>query len=153
MNNTDCFDLDRTGVARYFFWSVVLSVFMATVWFFGAGLVLAPIYAVTFGPWLSRAQASALRYWLEGYTLRIDSGVFFLKRKSIPLDRVTDVVLAQGPLMRFFNIWRLDIQTAGTGTHGVAEGYLFGVYNPESVRDRLIAARDQSVGTKSIHGV
>ena len=94
-----------------------------------------------------------LRDWLDGFTLRIDSGVFFLKRKSIPLDRVTDVVLDQGPLLRFCKIWRLDIQTAGAGAQNRAEGCLFGVLNPESVRDQLIAARDKAVGTKSVHGV
>jgi len=153
MDAKDCFEMDRGNVARYFYFSAVALVFVATVWFFGAGLVIAPIYAFTLGPWLSRAQAAAQRYWLEGFTLRIDSGVFFLKRKSIPLDRVTDVVLNQGPLLRFFNIWRLDIQTAGTGTQCSAEGHLYGIVNPESVRDRLIAARDQAVGAKSVHGV
>lgn len=153
MDPKDCFEMDRGSVARYFYWSMVLAILAIAIWFFGAGLVLALIYAVTFGPWLSRAQAAAQRYWLEGFTLRIDAGVFFLKRKSIPLDRVTDVVLNQGPLLRFFNIWRLDIQTAGTGTQGTAEGYLYGVLNPESVRDRLIAARDKAVGAKSVHGV
>jgi putative membrane protein len=153
MDAKDCFEMDRGNVARYFYISAVVLVLVATIWFFGAGLVIAPIYALTLGPWLSRAQAAALCYWLEGFTLRIDSGVFFLKRKSIPLDRVTDVVLSQGPLLRFCKIWRLDIQTAGAGAQNRAEGCLFGVLNPESVRDRLIAARDQAVGAKSVHGV
>lgn len=153
MDAKDCFEIDRANVARYFYWSVILAIVAIGVWFFGVGLGVAILYALTFGPWLSRAQAAAQRYWLEGYTLRIDSGVFFLKRKSIPLDRVTDVVLVQGPLLRFFNIWRLDIQTAGAGAQSSAEGHLFGVLNPESVRDRLIAARDQAVGAKSVHGV
>jgi putative membrane protein len=153
MDAKECFEIDRGSVARYFYWSVILAILAIGVWFFGIGLGVAILYALTLGPWLSRAQAAAQRYWLEGFTLRIDSGVFFLKRKSIPLDRVTDVVLNQGPLLRHFNLWRLDIQTAGTGTQGTAEGYLYGIVNPESVRDRLIAARDQAVGAKSVHGV
>jgi membrane protein YdbS with pleckstrin-like domain len=153
MDPKECFEMDRGSVARYFYWFTILGILAVGVWIFGIGLGLAILYAVTFGPWLSRAQAAALRYWLDGFTLRIDCGVFFLKRKSIPLDRVTDVVLNQGPLLRFFNIWRLDIQTAGTGAQGTAEGHLYGIVNPESVRDRLIAARDQAVGAKSVHGV
>ena len=57
MNNTECFDMDRVNVARYFYLAAVLLVLVTTIGFFGAGLVLALIYAVTFGPWLSRAQA------------------------------------------------------------------------------------------------
>jgi uncharacterized membrane protein YdbT with pleckstrin-like domain len=153
MDPKDCFEMDRGNVARYYYWSAILATVVIGVLTFGIGLGFALLYALTFGPWLSRTQATAQRYWLEGFTLRIDSGVFFLKRKSIPLDRVTDVVLNQGPFLRYFNLWRLDIQTAGTGAQGTAEGYLYGIVNPESVRDRLIAARDQAVGAKSVHGV
>ena len=42
--------------------------------------------------WLARKQALALRYWIQQSVLRIDEGVIYLKRKSIPLDRITDVV-------------------------------------------------------------
>ncbi len=153
MKDAEYFDLDRPSIARYFYLLAILFCIAVFIWFFGAGLVLALLYAMFLGPWLPRAQADAERYWLDGFTLRIDSGVFFLKRKSIPLDRVTDVVLVQGPLLRFFNIWRLDIQTAGTGAQGSAEGHLYGIRNPESIRDMLIATRDKAVGAKSVHGV
>lgn len=153
MDDKTCFEIDRGNVARYFYWNAILAILFIGVWIFGAGIAVAIVWGLTLGHWLARAQSNALRYWLEGFTLRIDSGVFFLKRKSIPLDRVTDVVLSQGPLLRYFHIWRLDIQTAGTGTHGSAEGYLFGIVDPESVRDQLIAARDKAVGAKSVHGV
>lgn len=95
---------------------------------------------------LPSKQASALKYWLDGSTLRIDEGVVILKRKSIPLDRITDVVMIQGPIMRLCGIWSLQIQTAGSNQQG-PEGALHGVVDPESVRDNLMAARDSVVGT------
>lgn len=77
--------------------------------------------------------------------MRVDQGVFFLKRKAIPLDRVTDIVMAQGPLMRMCGIWGLQVQTAGTGQQ-TAEAILYGVLDPETVRDQLLAARDKAAG-------
>jgi membrane protein YdbS with pleckstrin-like domain len=137
------FSIQRRQVARYFYWMQILMIIVVGIWFCGAGLVLAILHAFTLGPWLSRKQADALHYWLDGTTLRVDQGVFFLKRKAIPLDRVTDVVLAQGPLMKVCGIWELRIQTAGTG-QSVPEATLYGISDPEAVRDMLLMTRDEA---------
>ena len=138
------FSIQRRAVARYFYWMQILMIVIVGVWFCGGGLVLAILHAFTLGPWLSRKQADALHYWLDGSTLRVDHGVFFLKRKAIPLDRVTDVVLAQGPLMKVWGVWELRVQTAGTG-QSVPEATLYGITDPEAARDMLLAARDETV--------
>jgi len=150
------FKIDERKVARYFYCSCILigiafgviSCILITIAFgimtFGIGLVAAVIYAFIFSPWLSRRQAAALIYTLDGTTLRIDQGVYFLKRKAIPLDRVTDIVVTQGPFMRWCGLWRLDIQTAGSGQEQ-AEGLLYGLCDPEAVRDQLLSARDRAV--------
>jgi membrane protein YdbS with pleckstrin-like domain len=140
------FSLHRDQIADYFFWHTILLILLTSIWFFGLGILLAVGYAVTLGMWLPRQQAGALRYWLEGSTLRVDQGVYFLKRKAIPLDRITDVVLAQGPLLRHFGIWTLNIQTAGTGGQALPEAILYGLANPETIRDELLQARDQAAG-------
>ena len=139
----NAFPVDQWQVARYFLYSQALSILFAGLCIFGVGIVLAPLYLFTLGPWLSQRQAEALRYRLDGRTLRVDQGVFFLKRKAIPLDRVTDVVLTQGPLMRWCGIWALQIQTAGTG-EARPEATLFGLVEPEAIHDFLLKARDEA---------
>lgn len=104
-------------------------------------LTLGVISALSLAWWTSKLWANALRYWLDGTTLRIDSGIFFLQRSAIPLDRVTDIKLVQGPLMSACGIWGLGIQTAGSGGEQ-PEAILYGLENPEQVRDLLIATRD-----------
>jgi putative membrane protein len=64
-----------------------------------------------------------------------------LKRKSIPLDRITDVVLVQGPFMRMARIWSLQIQTAGSNQQG-PKGALQGIVDAKVVRDNIMNARD-----------
>ena len=46
----------------------------------------------------------------------------------------TDVILVQGPLMRWCGIWGLQVQTAGTG-QGMAEATLYGLSDPAGTRD------------------
>jgi membrane protein YdbS with pleckstrin-like domain len=138
----DGYRIQRDEVARYLFWAPILIILLIGIWFFGAGIVVAIIYSFTIGKWLPQKQAAALQYWLDGSTLRVDQGVYFLKRKAIPLDRVTDVILAQGPLLRHFGLWTLNIQTAGAGGQAVAEAVLLGLESPEEIRDELLKARD-----------
>jgi putative membrane protein len=142
------FPIKTKAVASYAYWQTILMLVLVFGWFFGAGVVLAVVYALTFGHWLSRNQAEALQYWLDGRTLMVNEGVFFLKRKSIPLDRITDIVMAQGPLLRFFGLWQLNIQTAGAGQPR-AEASLYGLVQAAEVRDTLLQARDRAAGTQS----
>jgi len=139
------FEIDREAVYRYLRTLVTLIMVLAGVWVFGAGLVLGLLWYFAIGPWVHRRQVEALRYRLDGATLRIDSGFIFLSRKSIPLDRVTDVVLVQGPLLRYFGLWQMRIQTAGTGQQ-MPEGAMVGIPDPDAARDLIMRRRDEAAG-------
>lgn len=45
-------------------------------------------------------------------------GMFVRMEKTVPLDRITDPGLVQGPLVRPFDIEALSIETAGKSSHG-----------------------------------
>ena len=136
------FEIQRPQVGRYFYWGAILATTAMGALIFGFGALAAPVYALTFGPWLSRKQAEVLEYKLCETHLFVHQGVFFVKRKTIPLDRITDIVLTQGPLLRYFDIWRLDIQTAGSGQQR-SEACLYGLIDPEQAKTMILAARDR----------
>ena len=135
------FQIKRPQVQKYFYWTYTLMTALIGVFIFGFGALAAVVYALTFGPWLSHRQAQVLDYQLHETYLFVNQGVFFIQRKTIPLDRITDIVLSQGPLLRFFGLWRLDVQTAGCGQQ-VAEAYLYGLTEPEEAKDEILKARD-----------
>lgn len=87
--------------------------------------------------------AKTLRYSLDGSTLRIEEGVLIRRQKSIPLDRVTDLEMIQGPLMRFFGLWKICVQTAGSAQQR-PEGVLHGLSEPQRTRDIIMEARDRA---------
>lgn len=136
--------LDREAAQSYIF-VVQLLVYGVLIGLctFGIAFVGWWIYYFVFGKWLIERQCEEFNYRVEGRTLRADWGVFFLKRKAIPLDRVTDFVLVQGPVMRMFNIWALQVQTASTGT-AMPEATLIAIENPEQIRDELLKRRDEA---------
>ena len=115
--------------------------------FLGCMIFVAPwVATLIFVCWLCPQQAKNLRYRLEDSTLRADGGVFFLFRKSIPLERITDVALVQGPLLRFFDIWAMRIQTAGSAQ---CEATLWGVREPDKMRALILAQRQGVYGEKA----
>lgn len=141
LSSQQTFRIQRDKVARYFYWVHIALILSVGVWFFGLGILIALVYALTVGEWLPHKQANALRYWLDGSTLRVEEGVYTLKRKAIPLDRITDLVLYQPFFIRPFDIWILTVQTSGMGM-GAPEAVLFGLNNPEAIRDQILQARD-----------
>jgi membrane protein YdbS with pleckstrin-like domain len=161
--NQTTFEIDASRLVRYFrlrygipvlffyfmlaltVWAVVqspkVSLLHPIVLMLFALVAVATLLAIVGPP----IQVRALRYWMDGTTLRIDQGNVVRQCKSIPLDRVTDIEMAQGPLMRACGVWTLKIQTAGS-TDREPEGRLWATVNAESVRDAIVAHRDKAVG-------
>ena len=152
------FEIERRRVTRYFRvrWVLPLAVvfsFLALSTFPAADGdvfhpavlaslgVLAVVVMLTFI--IAALHANSLKYWIDGTTLRINEGIVVRRFKSIPLDRVTDIQMVQGPVMRVCGIWSLQVQTAG-GAQQAPEGTIWGDCNPESVRDTIMAIRDKA---------
>jgi len=84
------------------------------------------------------AYIKTLRYQLSGDDLRLDSGVFWKKRKVIPLHKITNVNTLQGPFERLFGLGHLNIQTAGHGASTSPEGKLVGLEEFEKIKEEVM---------------
>ena len=73
--------------------------------------------------------------------LVVKCGIFFKEEKSIPLEKITDVGLSQGPLMRMFGLYRLSFETAGQSGNGALVS-LLGVVNASEFREAILAQKD-----------
>ena len=120
--------------ARPGFWAIV-----HTAW-----ILVAALLSWLGTRWYVNKSVEALKYEIDGDTVRIHQGVFNWERKAIPLDRVTDIMLSQGIIMRRFGIWKVDLQTASQGGMG-AEGTMLGIGNPKHVRNLLLEARSTAM--------
>jgi putative membrane protein len=82
--------------------------------------------------------------------LEIKTGVFFRKESTIPLNRVTDLRLHDGPVMRHYGLRGLKVETAGSsGQSSGSEGNLIGVVDAEDFRNAVLAQRQSVVDAES----
>ena len=76
--------------------------------------------------------------WIKSDHIRIESGVWWRRIKTIPFRMITDIKAMQGPLMRVFNLGNLNIQTAGMGAQNVAEGVLRGLFDYKEKQTEIL---------------
>lgn len=72
----------------------------------------------------------------------VKRGVFNKEEKSIPLEKITDVAMVQGPLMRLFNLYRLSFETAGQSAQGALVS-LIGINEADTFRETILAQKDK----------
>ncbi len=107
------------------------------------------LFITAFLLWHAKQYTNNLEYQVEDNILYIQEGVFTYQRKSIPLDRVTDIRMVQTLLMRWVGIWRIHVQTAGIGSAG-PEGVLWGIESPKAVRQQLLTLRQAAVNREIV---
>ena len=142
--------------------------FWMTLLFFVAILMtipLVPFWILGWGQWYSRASLEAMSCVLTEKSVIIRRGIFFKKEKNIPLEKITDITMKQGPIMRHFGLERIIFETAGQNNNGSAEGSLLGIMNAREFRDAVRIEREKfanksnetqmevSAGTKTLDDI
>lgn len=123
------------------YWTLLWCIVSA---FTVVGLVLVPIVAV--GVWfLSGKTLAAMSARLLERKLVVKRGILFVVEKSIPLEKITDVALSQGPLMRLFGLYRLSFETAGQSAPGALVS-LIGVNDSGAFREAILAQKEKLSG-------
>ena len=62
------------------------------------------------------------------------------------MDKIQDLTVKEGPLLRALGLRSLKIETAGQGTPGGSEADLIGIIDPLEFRNRVIAQKDVMMG-------
>ena len=149
------------GFLRYrllVFWTVVSLNWLGPWGLFLAGLVqgemelvvLSGVYAailliIQFCVYFAVRIDYDMRYYIvTDRSLRIREGAFIVKEKTISFANVQNLRVVQGPLMRWFGIWHLRVDTAGGG--GSRDGdskrvphhvQMAGIETAHEVRDQI----------------
>lgn len=132
----------ETKLKTYWFLQVLL-IFAATV----VGIVLAPFWVLGWGQWWSKRRFENLRCILYEHSLVVRRGVLFKVEKTIPLDKIQDLTVREGPLLRAFGLRSLKIETAGQSSpQGQADAHLVGVVDPRDFRDQVLRQKDRMLG-------
>lgn len=121
------------------------------------GIVALPVWYVI-GKWATRKYLATHKCTLTDKSLKVAKGLFIKVEKTVPLDRITDLGIVQGPLMRYFDIEALSVETAGNST-AASLVKLQGIKDGRAFRDLVLAQRDKvalavqpGVGNETVSG-
>jgi putative membrane protein len=99
-------------------------------------LLWIPIGLMLTGRYLDRMDCV-----LTAKALKVKKGILVRVEKTIPLDKITDMAVVQGPIMRYFDICKLTVETAGQSGPGALVA-LIGIVDAKSFRESVLEQRD-----------
>lgn len=104
------------------------------------GIVLLPIW-FAIGLWVTGHYLRRMSCTLGEKTLHVRKGVLRRVEKTVPLDKITDIGIVQGPIMRYLGLEALSVETAGQSTPG-ALIKLIGIVETRQFRAAVLRQRD-----------
>jgi len=104
------------------------------------GIPFLPFWIVL-GLIFTKRYLASMECVLTSKMLKIKKGIFTRIEKTIPLEKVTDMGMVQGPIMRMFDLHTLTVETAGQSGQGALVS-LTGIIDPKGFREAVLAQRD-----------
>ncbi|MEM9158261.1 MAG: PH domain-containing protein [Verrucomicrobiota bacterium] len=97
---------------------------------------------IPLGLYLTGRHLKSIRCVLTNKSLKVSKGIFVKTEKTIPLEKITDLGMVQGPLMRHFGIEQLTVETAGQSGMG-ALVQVQGIIDARAFRQNVLDQKDQ----------
>ncbi len=85
---------------------------------------------------------------LTDKALKVKKGIFVRIEKTIPLEKITDMGMVQGPIMRYFDLHTLTVETAGQSGQGALVS-LTGIIDAKLFREAVLNQREAISATSS----
>lgn len=101
-----------------------------------------------FGLVFTKRYLASMECLLTEKALEIRKGVFVRVEKTIPLEKITDMGMVQGPVMRHFDLYTLTVETAGQSAPGALVS-LTGIVDAKSFRKAVLSQREAVSKTSS----
>lgn len=128
---------------------------VCTYWLLSGGIAIActfigiPLLLLWFpiGLVVTKRYLDSMECTLTDKALKVKKGVFVKVEKTIPLEKITDMGMVQGPIMRAFDLHTLSVETAGQSGVGALVA-LTGIVDAPSFREAVLNQRE-AVSEKS----
>ncbi len=135
----------ETKLKTYWFLQVLLGLVVSII-----GIPVALFWVLGWGQWWTKRRFENLRCILYERSLVVKRGVLFKVEKTIPLDKIQDLTVREGPLLRAFGLRSLKIETAGQSSpQGQADANMVGVVDPRDFRDQVLRQKDRMLGASA----
>jgi len=136
-------EFDRGAIKKYYVWQWVL-ICVCTVFLIPVLPIALLIIFMVMDRYLDRLSCT-----LTERTLEIKKGLLNRVESTVPLEKVTDLQMYQGPIMRALGLHGFKVETAGQ-SGGAAGGSLvnmLGIVDAQAFRKAVLEQRDKVVGS------
>jgi putative membrane protein len=125
-------------VKSYWIWQPVLVLIIIII-----TIPIALLYMIIARFFIDRYLEN-MRCALTERTLDIKKGILNKTESTIPLEKITDLQLFQGPVMRFFGLHGFKVETAGQSSPtGGSLVNIVGIVNTKDFRRAVLEQRDR----------
>lgn len=111
------------------------------------GIPFLPFWVLGLGQYICHRSFENTKCDLTERGLHVRKGYLFRTEKNIPLDRIQDLAISEGPILRAIGLATLKVETAGASApQGQADAGLTGIVEPMAFRDAVLDQRDRLLG-------
>jgi membrane protein YdbS with pleckstrin-like domain len=125
-------------IVKTYIFVYVLGILLITI----VGIPVAIAWLCGLGQWYSRHFYEKLYCVLTEKNLRFRMGILFTVDKTIPLENIQDLTFYEGPVLRYFNLAMLKVETAGQSEHSGNQMKLIGVVDAHLFRKSVLEQRE-----------
>lgn len=105
------------------------------------GIPILIIWLLGLGPYFSRRYYENLECKLTNRHLEYRKGVFFKVEKTIPLENIQDLTFIQNPILNYFDLRILKIETAGSSNPKGSDMSLIGIIGMADFKKSVLKQR------------
>ncbi len=128
-------------------------IFFIVLWFLIVsfiGWLIIPFWLLGLGQWVSGKFFKTLKCELTNKTLNFSKGLIVHIEKTIPLENIQDLSFIGGPILRYFGLTFIKVETAGGGGghHNQNMMSMLGIENAEDFKIMILAQREKIIREK-----
>ena len=123
-------------IKSYIFWGGTAFCIVTIV-----GILILPFWII-FGKIYINRYYESLYCELKTRALHFKKGVLLKTERTIPLDKIQDLTFKEGPLLRYFGLSILYVETAGQSSQSSHDMSLIGIIDSQNFREKVLDQRD-----------
>jgi putative membrane protein len=116
------------------------------------GWIVIPFWIFGLGQWISGKFFKTLSCQITNKNLKFSKGLILHIEKTIPVENIQDLSFVGGPILRYFGLTLIKIETAGGGggPHNQNMMSMLGIEDAESFKTQILLQREKVINQK--HG-
>ncbi len=132
-------------VKTYIFFVVLFYLIISFI-----GIVIIPFWILGLGQWLSGKFFKTLSCQITNKNLKFSKGLILHVEKTIPVENIQDLSFVGGPVLRYFGLTMIKIETAGGGGghHNQNMMSMLGINDAEKFKKQILQQREKVINDK-----